>query len=162
MGWRIRMGRERLRAAAGRPEVARGCGSWQQQERGQMPPGSRGPAGRWCGLSRRSKIALAGARPIHPGWLRRSSLTYRRVCSLLAPCHPGASAALFARAIFSRLLTGEEKTVHAATLLVELVRVRFHDQRPQAIGGFVEHRHPERFGSRQRSGVAPPSAVRFT
>ena len=51
--------------------------------------------------------------------------------------------------------------MHAATLLVELVRVRFHDQRPQAIGGFVEHRHPERFGSRQRSGVAPPSAVRL-
>ena len=57
-------------------------------------------------LSRRSKITLAGAQPMHPGRLRRSSLTYRRVCSLLAPCHPGASAALFAQVIFSRLPIG--------------------------------------------------------
>ncbi len=60
-------------------------------------------------LSRRSKITLAGARPIHPGWLRRSSLTYRRVCALLAPCHPGASAALFAQVIFSRLLIASQQ-----------------------------------------------------
>ena len=39
--------------------------------------------------------------PIHPGRWRCSSLTYVRVCSLLAPCRPGASSAgagiLFAR-----------------------------------------------------------------
>src|SRR5450631_54634 len=90
------------------------------------------------GLSRRSKITLAGARPIdcgtlggfrtsrdglrraklalahaiYPGWLRRSSLVYRRVCALLAPCHPGASAALFAQVIFSRLLTADLQIRH--------------------------------------------------
>jgi hypothetical protein len=42
---------------------------------------------------------------MHPGWLRRSSLACRRVCALLAPCHPGASTALFAQVIFSRLLS---------------------------------------------------------
>ena len=30
--------------------------------------------------------------PIHPGWLCCSSVEYRRVFALLAPCQPGASA----------------------------------------------------------------------
>ena len=29
--------------------------------------------------------------PLHPRWLRRSSLTYRGVCAVVAPCPRGAS-----------------------------------------------------------------------
>ena len=49
---------------------------------------------RHCGLRARHEITRSSSRPMHLGWLRCSSVTYREVCSLLAPRHPGASAAI--------------------------------------------------------------------
>lgn len=42
---------------------------------------------------------------MHPGWLRCSSVTYRRVCAFVAPCHPGASTTKFDRLSHSRALS---------------------------------------------------------
>lgn len=39
---------------------------------------------------------------MHPGWLRCSSVTYLAVCSLVAPCQPGASTTIFSRLPRSR------------------------------------------------------------
>ncbi|MBI5502998.1 MAG: hypothetical protein HY907_22325 [Deltaproteobacteria bacterium] len=55
-------------------------------------------------LGTRSKIPLRFWPPIHPHRRRCSSLTYVRVCSLLAPCRRGASAARIRKTIFSRVL----------------------------------------------------------
>jgi len=57
------------------------------------------------GIGRCSDITCAISPPIHPIWLRRSSVTYRRVRALLAPCQMGASAAIFAQVISAQLLS---------------------------------------------------------
>jgi outer membrane receptor for ferrienterochelin and colicins len=42
--------------------------------------------------------------PIHPAWLSSSSVTYRRVCALLAPRHVGASTPIVDPVILTRAL----------------------------------------------------------
>ena len=42
---------------------------------------------------------------MHPGWLRCSSVTGREASSLVTPCHPGASAPVFAHLIQIQPLT---------------------------------------------------------
>ncbi len=60
-------------------------------------------------LSRCSEITCAISPPVHPSWLRRSSVvTYRQVRALLAPCQLGASAAIFAQVIPAQLPTDKE------------------------------------------------------
>ena len=61
------------------------------------------------GIGRCSDITCAISPPIHPIWLRRSSVTYQRVRALLAPCQLGASAAIFAQVIPAQLLTDKEE-----------------------------------------------------
>ena len=39
---------------------------------------------------------------LHPAWLRYSSLTYTRYCSVVAPCHPGASRASMLTGLMKR------------------------------------------------------------
>jgi len=56
-------------------------------------------------LRTRSEITVATSAPLHPGWRRCSSVAYRRVRALLAPCHPGASTPILATFISARVLT---------------------------------------------------------
>ena len=51
-----------------------------------------------------NEITVAVCPPIHPDWLRCSSLTYLRVCALLAPRHSGDSPVIFATVISLRPL----------------------------------------------------------
>ncbi len=55
-------------------------------------------------LSRCFKITCAISPSIHPSWMRRSSVTYRRVRALLAPSQLGASIAIVAQVISTQLL----------------------------------------------------------
>jgi hypothetical protein len=56
----------------------------------------------------RSLVRITGSLwpPIHPAWLRSSSVTYRRVCALLAPRHAGASTLIVDPFILTRDLRG--------------------------------------------------------
>ena len=62
-------------------------------------------------LRARDKINQSFRRPIHPDWLRCSSVAYRRVCSLLTPCQSGASTFSPDRFILSRTLTWDTRTM---------------------------------------------------
>jgi hypothetical protein len=42
---------------------------------------------------------------MHPGWLRCSSVTYKRVCAFVAPRQPGASTANIDRLSHSQALS---------------------------------------------------------
>jgi hypothetical protein len=48
--------------------------------------------------------------PIHPVWQRCSSVTYRGVCALLAPCQTGASTLEVGQLILARALSSIIKT----------------------------------------------------
>ncbi len=55
-------------------------------------------------LRGRNEITVAVCPPIHPDWLRCSSLTCLRACALLAPRHSGDSTVIFATVISLRPL----------------------------------------------------------
>ncbi len=58
---------------------------------------------------------------MHPAWQRCSSLTYLRVCSLLAPCQTGASAPKNWEFIFARTLTGKKGKIKIMDLALEVL-----------------------------------------
>jgi hypothetical protein len=57
----------------------------------QVSPAGDGPGVPVGRLVLRCAIAATSRPPMHPGWLRCSSLTYSRYAALLTPCQPGAS-----------------------------------------------------------------------
>ncbi|MBP8806774.1 MAG: acylphosphatase [Kofleriaceae bacterium] len=73
--------------------------------------------GRVQGVRARERTTQPISRPIHPGWRRYSSVSDRECAPLLAPCHPGASTAIFDRRVHSRALRFRASTARLATRL---------------------------------------------
>jgi hypothetical protein len=67
------------------------------------------------GLRVRSRITRSLRPPIHPGWRRCSSVTFRGVCALLSPCQPGASSTSVDRFILERTLSGSRTRTRTRT-----------------------------------------------
>jgi hypothetical protein len=79
-------------------------------------------------LRAREWITRSPSRSIHPRGLRCSSVTYRRVCSLVAPRPRGGSTAIIDRFIHSRALRVVVVRLRSADDVVKLVVLEYSER----------------------------------